>query len=84
MTKLPKLKDRILNLAKVLAVTATEKITIEKDLATQIWWLRGCVEGDQPLPGTRGCGTIQEALENVEGWLAPEFDKIFNQSKEKL
>jgi len=74
----PNLKSRILKLAKVLKLTPTGKTRLEKDLSSQIWWILGCVEGEQPLPGTRGCATMIEALENVEGWLAPEFTAMEN------
>ena len=78
MMNSPNLKSRILKLAKVLKLAPTGKIRLEKDLASQMWWILGCVEGDQPLPGTRGCATMIEALENVEGWLAPEFTAMEN------
>ena len=38
------------------------------------WWLVGCPGGDHPLPRTRGCHTIDDALDAVEAWLAPELD----------
>jgi hypothetical protein len=70
------IKDRILKLAKALQLTPTEKIWIEKDMETKLWWLVGCKEGDQPLSGTKGCATVNEALETAEGWYAPELDKL--------
>ena len=70
------LNTRLKLLAKVLCVTPTSKVYLEKGWRTNVWWLRECVEGDTPLPATKGCKTIFEALENVEGWLAPEYDKI--------
>jgi hypothetical protein len=76
MQTLQSKRNRILKLAKVLKLTPTGKTRLEKDLSSQIWWILGCVEGEQPLPGTRGCATMIEALENVEGWLAPEFDAM--------
>jgi|LauGreDrversion4_2_1035121.scaffolds.fasta_scaffold09254_6 hypothetical protein len=70
------IKDRIFKLAKALCLIPTEKTWIEKDEKTAIWWLIGCKEGDQALPGTRGCSTVKEALENAEGWFAPELDRL--------
>jgi len=40
------------------------------------WWLCGCKEGDQALPRTGDAKTASEALENAEGWLAPELDHL--------
>jgi|688.fasta_scaffold870778_2 hypothetical protein len=70
------LNARLKLLAKVLCVTPTDKVFLERDWKTNVWWLRGCVEGDTALPQTKGSKTIFEALENVEGWLAPEYDEI--------
>lgn len=70
------MKNRIIKLAKALSLTPTENTWVDKDCRTQIWWLVNCKEGDQPLPGTRGCSNVKEALENAEGWLAPELDAM--------
>ena len=75
------LHNRIVTLAKALGVTPTHKVSLVKDLFTNKWWLVGCVEGDTPLPQTKVCITLQEALENAEGWLAVELDK-FHRSNE--
>lgn len=40
------------------------------------WWLVGCIEGDQPLPRTRGIPTALQALQAAEDWLAPELDRL--------
>lgn len=39
------------------------------------WWLVGCLGGDQPLPNTGGCHTLDSALDAIEAWLAPEIDQ---------
>jgi len=68
------MKNRILKLAKNFSLTPTEKTWINQDYRTKMWWLVECKEGEWILPGTRGCKNIDEALENVEGWLAPELN----------
>jgi hypothetical protein len=68
------MRDRLHRIAKALGLTPTDRIRAEKDLRSRVWWLRGCVEGDQPLPRTRNEPTIASALEAAEGWLAPKLD----------
>jgi hypothetical protein len=63
-------------LARALKLTTTEQLRIEYCAVggKRGWWLRGCVEGDQPLPQTAAAHTVREALDMVEAWLAPEID----------
>jgi hypothetical protein len=39
------------------------------------WWLVGFVGGDQALPQTGGCHTVNEALDAAESWLVVELQK---------
>lgn len=34
------------------------------------WWLISCQEGDQPLPQTRSCATVDDALDQMDAWCA--------------
>jgi hypothetical protein len=42
------------------------------------WWLTGCEEGDCVLPRSRGCHSMEDALQFAEAWLAPELTKADN------
>ena len=67
--------DRIVALATALQLTPTKNMTIRPERGgKRRWWLIGCEEGDQPLPATGGAKDVYEALEDAEGWLAPEID----------
>lgn len=60
-------------LAKVLGLTLSDNINVQRDPVTLQWWLCGCIEGDQPLPQTNKCNTAKEALEASSAWFAPEI-----------
>jgi hypothetical protein len=56
-------------LANALCLTPLVFVRLERE-ASGRWWLLGCVEGDQALPGTQSCQSEQEALLLMEQWLA--------------
>lgn len=59
--------DQLDRLALMLSLTPTDKMRVER--GRDKWWLCGAAEGDQPLPGTAGCRTVQGAVERAERWL---------------
>jgi hypothetical protein len=67
------LRERGVRLARALGLTPTERTRVERDSTTRAWWLLGCVEGGQPLPGARDEATLSAALEAAEAWFAPEL-----------
>ena len=60
-------------IAKALCLTVTDKTDFVRDLKSNRWWLIGCKEGDQPLPQTGNCYTINDAIDRVSAWLFPEI-----------
>jgi len=65
-------------IAKALCLTATDKTDIRKGEGKTTgrgWWLCGCKEGDQPLPQTADCHTVDEAIDAALGWLQPEIHR---------
>lgn len=66
-------KERIERLARALGMTPTERLDMVYSYRDQKWWLVGCVGGDQPLPRTHKVPRLDQALEAVSGWLAPEL-----------
>ena len=70
------LKERTDRLARALKLTPTEQTAVVRESGgLRRWWLRGCIEGDQPLPQTAGVPLLSQALANAEGWLAPELSE---------
>jgi hypothetical protein len=65
------MNERVKQLAVKLKMTPTDKTRIEYCAVggERKWWLLGCVEGDQALPGTAGARTVAEAVEGAESWL---------------
>jgi len=76
--------NRIQLLAQVLGFNPSSKIDVInidlKDGHGKRWVL--CTpEGDQPLPRTKGCYTLEKALSAAEDWLAPELQKFYEEKK---
>lgn len=70
------LKERMINLARALCMTPIpERIDVSFSWidGRRRWWLTGCIEGDQVLPRTGDCYTMEEAIEAAEAWLMPEI-----------
>jgi hypothetical protein len=59
--------ERIRRIAERFAFTPTNATCIVKD--GEDWWLLGCVEGDQKLPGVRSVWALGDVLDIVEAWL---------------
>lgn len=69
------IQDRVRVLCTALGMTPSSSgAHIVKDSADGRWWLLGCVEGDQPLPMTKGAISVRDALDHAEAWLAPEIN----------
>ena len=68
------MSERVRELARRLKLTPTENTRIEYCAVggRRCWWLRGCVEGDQALPGTGNARTISEAIDDANSWLEEE------------
>jgi len=72
------LSRRVNALARAFGLTATARTWVEPTYVDgrRCWVLKGCLEGDRPLPRTGAARTIREALDAAEGWLVPELEGV--------
>lgn len=72
--------ERIERLAHLLCVEYVPK----KTRLTQYrgkWWLVGSPGGDHPLPNTADLRTLEQALDAIEAWFAPEVDREYHSAE---
>jgi len=68
-------QERLRRICSAMCLTPTPRLGVNSGLVrTRRWTLVGGVEGDAGLPMTAGAKDIDDALEHVEGWLAPQID----------
>lgn len=67
-------EERIRRIAKILDCTWLPGTWVDRYDGR--WWLVGSTGGDHPLPGTRDCRTLPEALDAAEAWFAPQVDRL--------
>ena len=68
-------------IARVFHLTPLENCRIERKRCQ--WHLLGCKEGDQPLPFTEAARTVQEAIDSIAAWYAPEIDTLLALDRDK-